>query len=82
MPFRDGAEVRRQRIQEVMRIMMSLLNTSEKGEIPLSLTIAQLEYETGLRPEKILEYLKIGEKLKRFEIDTDNDKIIRVKISE
>jgi len=82
MPFRDGAEVRRQRIQEVMRITMSLLNTSEKGEIPLSLTIAQLEYETGLRPEKILEYLKIGEKLKRFEIDTDNDKIIRVKISE
>ena len=82
MPFRDGAEVRRQRIQEVMRITMSLLNTSEKGEIPLSLTIAQLEYETGLRPEKILEYLKVGEKLKRFEIDTGNDKIIRVKISE
>ena len=82
MPFRDGAEVRRRRIQEVMRITMSLLNTSEKGEIPLSLTIAQLEYETGLRPEKILEYLKVGEKLKRFEIDTGNDKIIRVKISE
>ena len=82
MPFRDGAEVRRQRIQEVMRITMSLLNTSEKGEIPLSLTIAQLEYETGLRPEKILEYLKIGEKLKRFEIDRNNDKIVKVKISE
>jgi len=82
MPFRDGAEVRRQRIQEVMRITMSLLNTSEKGEIPLSLTIAQLEYETGLRPEKILEYLKIGEKLKRFEIDENNDKIVKVKISE
>ena len=82
MPFRDGAEVRRQRIQEVMRTTMSLLNTSEKGEIPLSLTIAQLEYETGLRPEKILEYLKIGEKLKRFEIDENNDKIVKVKISE
>jgi len=78
MPFRDGAEVRRQRIQEVMRITMSLLNTSEKGEISLSLTIAQLEYETGLRPEKILEYLKVGERLKRFEIDVENDKIMRI----
>jgi len=78
MPFRDGAEVRRQRIQEVMKMTMSLLNNSEKGEIPLSLTIAQLEYETGLRPEKILEYLKVGERLKRFEIDVENDKIMRI----
>ena len=78
MPFRDGAEIRRRRIQEVMRMVMSLLNNSEKGEISLSLTIAQLEYETGLRPEKILEYLKVGERLKRFEIDVENDKIMRI----
>jgi len=80
MPFRDGAEIRRQRIQEVMRITMSLLNNSEKGEIPLSLTIAQLEYDTGLRPEKILEYLRVAEKLKRFEIDIENDKITKIKM--
>ena len=61
-----------------MRMVMSLLNNSEKGEISLSLTIAQLEYETGLKPEKILEYLKVGERLKRFEIDVENDKIMRI----
>jgi len=78
MPFRDGAEVRRQRIQEVMRLTMSLLNQSEKGEIPLSSTIAQLEVETGLTSKRVLEYLKIGEKLKRFEIDTEGDKIKKI----
>ena len=78
MVRRDGAEIRKERIQEVIKRVMSLLYDNE--EIELDSTVAMLEYETGLRPEKILEYLKVGEKLKRFEIDMDNDKIIRVKI--
>lgn len=78
MPPKNGAEIRKQRIQKILQLTMKLLNKSEKGEIPLSLTIAQLEYETGLRPEKILEYLKVGEKLKRFEIDTEGDKIMKI----
>jgi len=80
MVRRDGAEIRKERIQEIIKRVMSLLY--DKEEIELDSTVAMLEYETGLRPEKILEYLKVGEKLKRFEIDMDNDKIIRVKISE
>jgi len=80
MVRRDGAEIRKERIQEIIKRIMSLLY--DKEELELDSMVAMLEYETGLRPEKILEYLKVGEKLKRFEIDTDNDKIIRVKISE
>ena len=76
MVRRDGAEIRKERIQEVIKKVMSLLYDNE--ELELDSTVAMLEYETGLRPEKILEYLKVGEKLKRFEIDMDNDKIIRV----
>ena len=76
MVRRDGAEIRKERIQEVIKRVMSLLY--DKEELELDSTVAMLEYETGLRPEKILEYLKVGEKLKRFEIDMDNDKIIRV----
>ena len=76
MVRRDGAEIRKERIQEIIKRVMSLLY--DKEEIELDSTVATLEYETGLRPEKILEYLKVGEKLKRFEIDMDNDKIIRV----
>jgi len=78
MVRRDGAEIRKERIQEIIKRVMSLLY--DKEELELDSTVAMLEYETGLRPEKILEYLKVGEKLKRFEIDMDNDKIIRVKI--
>ena len=76
MVRRDGAEIRKERIQEIIKRVMSLLY--DKEELELDSTVAMLEYETGLRPEKILEYLKVGEKLKRFEIDMDNDKIIRV----
>jgi len=77
MVRRDGAEIRKERIQEVIKKVMSLLY--DKEEIELDSTVAMLEYETGLRPEKIIEYLQIGDRLKRFELDIDRDKIRKIK---
>jgi len=77
MVRRDGAEIRKERIQEVIRKIVGLLYNHE--EIELDSTVAMLEYETGLRPEKIMEYLKIGDRLKRFELDIDRDKIRKIK---
>ena len=77
MVRRDGAEIRKERIQEVIKKVMSLLY--DKEEIELDSTVAMLEYETGLRPEKIMEYLQIGDRLKRFELDIDRDKIRKIK---
>jgi len=79
MVRRDGAEIRKERIQEVIRKIVALLYNQE--EIELDLTVAMLEYETGLRPEKIMEYLQIGDRLKRFELDIDRDKIRKIKES-
>ena len=77
MVRRDGAEIRKERIQEVIRRIVSLLYNND--EIELDSTIAMLQYETGLRPDKILEYLEIGDQLKRFELDIDKNKIRKIK---
>jgi hypothetical protein len=77
MVKRDGAEIRKERIQEVVRRVVSLLHNQE--EIKLDSTVAMLEYETGLRPDKIMEYLEIGEQLKRFELDIDKNLIRKIK---
>jgi hypothetical protein len=79
MVRRDGAEIRKERIQEVVRRVVSLLHNQE--EINLDSTIALLQYEMGLTSEKILEYLKIGDQLKRFELDTDKNQIRKLKES-
>ena len=64
MVRRDGAEVRKERIQKIIKFVMSKLNKN-KGEIPLSKTLALLKYEYGLRIEKLMEYLEIGEEIER-----------------
>ena len=58
MVSRDGAQIRKERIQEITQRIMSLLYTNG-GEVPLRRTISLLEYEIGLRREKIVEYLNI-----------------------
>ena len=73
MARRDGAEVRKDRIKEITRKVLSLLQNH--GKIPLSKTSALLEYETGLTHEKIMEYLKIAEAVGRFVIDVEKDEI-------
>ncbi|MEM5854296.1 MAG: hypothetical protein QW228_08070 [Candidatus Aenigmatarchaeota archaeon] len=79
MVRRDGAEIRKERIQEVIRRVVALLYNHD--EIELESTIAMLQYEMGLRLDKIMEYLKIGEQLKRFELDIDQNKIRKIKES-
>jgi hypothetical protein len=68
----DGAEVRKQRIEEIARAVMSALNA--KGELQLSKTVSALQL-SGLTEEKIMEYLEILENNDRFTLDRDHDKI-------
>ena len=79
MVRRDGATTRGERIQTIVKFVLSLLAQSEKDEIPLSRTMASLEYDIGLTPAKIMEYLLVGQKMERFVIDEDHDKIVSMK---
>lgn len=74
MVRRDGAEVRKERIQQITKHVLSLLHKNN-GEIPLSKIIALLQYEFGLRRATVMEYLKIGEDTMHFIVDVENDKI-------
>ncbi len=74
MVSRDGAQIRKERIQEITQRIVGLL-FKNGGKLPLNKTIAILEYETGLRQEKIVEYLNIGANVGRYAIDNENDEI-------
>ena len=73
MVRRDGAAVRKERIQDLIKYVLKLLYGQK--QLPLSKTLATLEYEFGLTQPKLLEYLRIGDTLGRFILDPDNDKI-------
>jgi len=79
MVRKDGMEIRRERIQHVIQLVLSRLAQCENDDIPLSKTMAMLEYEIGARPERLMEYLQVGVKTEKFVIDEDNDKIISMK---
>lgn len=79
MVRKDGMAIRRERIQGVIQLVLSKLAQVENDEIPLSKTIAFLEYEIGARPERLLEYLRVGVKTEKFVLEEDNDKIISMK---
>ena len=72
MVSRDGAQIRKERIQTITQFVLSLLHKNG-GKISLSKTIAMLEYEIGLRREKIVEYINIGADVERFVIDKENN---------
>ena len=42
--------------------------------------LAALQYDTGLTEDKLLEYLKILEKIGQFELDLENDKIKKISV--
>jgi len=69
----DGAEARKQRIQEIIRRVLSELNRGE--DVFLSLTVAEIQYDYGLTQRTAIEYLEVGEKLQRYKIDKLNDRI-------
>lgn len=73
MVRRDGAEIRKERMQEVARIIQRRL-LNEK-ELSLSKTVAFLQYEMGLTKEKLTEYLGILESLGQFVLEKEKDRI-------
>ena len=79
MVRRDGAEVRRERIEYVTRRIVSWLNESKNGELELSKALAELEAETGNTRQRLTEYLQNGHDRGRFIIDKENDKIRSIK---
>lgn len=78
MVRRDGAEIRRERIEYVTKSVLSWLHESGSGEIRLSKILAQLEADTGNRRERLMEYLQNGHDRERFIIDKENDKIRQI----
>lgn len=76
MVRKDGAEIRKQRIQEVARNVNSQLYKTPK--LSLSQTLAVLAYETGLTKEKLMEYLGIIQETGQFEVDSKQDLIFRI----
>jgi len=79
MVRRDGAETRRERLEQIARSVQAALHQNkESGEISLSKTVAQLMLLTGLTETKVLEYLSLLQKLYPLEVDAENDKIKKV----
>jgi hypothetical protein len=73
MVGRDGAEARKERLQRIARTIQAALH--KEHEIPLSKTIAVLQYEMGLTREKLQEYLEVLSDLDQFVMDFEHDKI-------
>ena len=75
MVRRDGAEVRRERIQDIAKNLQRLL--LNHNELQLSKVFAGLQYEYGLTKAKLTEYLEILQGLGQFVLDRERDKIIK-----
>jgi len=75
MVRRDGAIVKKERIQEMAKIIQRKLHS--ENEIPLSKTVAFFEYHLGLTNPKIIEYLKTLEELGQIVLDIETDKICK-----
>lgn len=71
----DGAEAKKQRMEQMARNVLSAL--TQENELPLSNTVAGFEYAFGLTRERIVEYLETLEKLGRFTLDKERDKICK-----
>jgi hypothetical protein len=80
MVRKDGAEARKERLQQIARAIQAALR--KEGEIPLSKSMATLQYDLGLTKDKVMEYLEVLETLGQFEIDMQTGKIKRTIESE
>ena len=80
MVRRDGAEIRRQRMQNVTSYVLRILQ--ERSVVDLPEVLAEQQYQTGLTREKIVEYLEVIAATGRFELDVEAGKIRRLPIME
>jgi hypothetical protein len=71
MVRRDGAEVKRERLEEIAREIQRLL--FNEGQICFSRCVNALIYKHGLKKERAIEYLEILEGLDKFVIDKEHD---------
>jgi GTP-binding protein EngB required for normal cell division len=69
----NGAEARKERLQEIARFIQRALYTS--NELSLSGTLVQIEYNFGLTEAKAMEYFRLLEKLEQFILVEKEDKI-------
>ena len=80
MVRKDGAEARKERLQQIARAIQAALH--KEDELSLSKLMATLQYDLGLTRDRVQEYLEILENVGQFEIDKQGDKIRRVRESE
>ena len=78
MVRRDGAEIRKERIQDIARNIQRLLVNHK--ELQLSKVLAGFQYEYGLTKERLSEYFEVLEGLGHFAIDKEHDKITKLKV--
>jgi hypothetical protein len=72
----DGAEVRRERIAEIKKMVHAALYADKAaGCTSLSKVACKIEVETGLHNQKIMDILRLLVKAGNFEIDEKDDKI-------
>ncbi len=72
----DGAEVRKERIAQINKIVRGALYANKDvGWISLSIVACKIEVETGLRHDKIIEILRLLSRAGNFELDEKDDKI-------
>jgi len=76
MAKRNGAAVRRERMEEIAKTVHR--NLQNHGEIALSKTVAAFAYNSGLTKAKVIEYLNILEELGHFVLDFERDRIRKV----
>jgi GTP-binding protein EngB required for normal cell division len=69
----NGADARRERLQEIARLIQRVLHTKE--ELSLSGMLIQIQYNFGLTEAKAMEYLRLLEKLGHFVLVEKEDKI-------
>jgi len=76
MVKRNGAAVRRERMEEIAKTIHR--NLQNHQEIALSQTVAAFAYSLGLTKAKVIEYLGILEELGQFVLDFERDRIRKV----
>jgi hypothetical protein len=79
----DGAQRRKERLEEIAKFVQAALHQSkEAGDegISLSKTVVQLMLLTGLKELTVKEYLGLLEKAGQFEMNVQADKIHRAAV--